>query len=44
MKAKTAKVEALTESIEERTNRIRDWGVKIVGMKEELSDAEEVSW
>merc|ERR1719183_2289927 len=41
MKAKTAEVEALTESIEEKTKRIGDLGVKIVGMKEDLSDAEE---
>ena len=41
MKSKTAKVEALTESIEEKTKCIGNLGVKIVGMKEELSDAEE---
>jgi len=41
MKAKTAEVEALTESIEEKTKRIGDLGVKIVGMKEDLSDAED---
>jgi len=41
MKAKTAEVEALTEQIEEKTKRIGDLGVKIVGMKQDLSDAEE---
>jgi len=41
MKAKAAEVEALTESIEEKTKRIGDLGVKIVGMKEDLSDSEE---
>merc|ERR1719174_591318 len=40
MKAKTAEVDALTESIEEKTKRIGDLGVKIVGLKEDLSDAE----
>merc|ERR1719162_400532 len=41
MKAKTAEVEALTEQIEEKAKRIGDLGVKIVGMKNDLSDAEE---
>merc|ERR1719183_37871 len=41
MKAKTAEVEALTASIEEKTKRIGELGVEIVGMKEDLSDAEE---
>jgi len=41
MKAKTAEVQALTEQIEEKTKRIGDLGVKIVGMKQDLSDAEE---
>ena len=41
MKAKTAEVEALTESVEEKTKCIGDLGVKIVGMKEDLSDSEE---
>jgi len=41
MKAKTAEVESLTEQIEEKTKRIGDLGVKIVGMKQDLSDAEE---
>merc|ERR1719262_96406 len=41
MKAKTAEVEALTASIEEKTQRIGDLGVKIVGMKQDLTDAEE---
>ena len=41
MKAKTAEVEALTESVEEKTKYIGDLGVKIVGMKEDLSDSEE---
>merc|ERR1740130_721715 len=41
MKAKTAEVEALTEQIEEKTKRIGDLGGKIVGMKQDLSDAEE---
>merc|ERR1719378_812929 len=41
MKAKTAEVEALTESIELKTKRIGDLGVKIVGLKQDLTDAEE---
>jgi chromosome segregation ATPase len=41
IKAKTAEVDALTASIEERTKRIGDLGVQLVEMKEELSDAEE---
>merc|ERR1719262_2079791 len=41
MKAKTAEVEALTESIELKTKKIGDLGVKIVGLKEDLTDAEE---
>merc|ERR1719436_1300900 len=41
MKAKTAEVEALTESIELKTKQIGDLGVKIVGLKQDLSDAEE---
>jgi len=41
MKAKTAEVQALTESIESKTKRIGDLGVKLVGMKEDLSDSEE---
>jgi len=41
VKSKTAEVDALTESIEEKTKRIGDLGVKVVGLKEELSDAEE---
>jgi len=41
MKAKTAEVDALTEAIEEKTKRIGDLGVKIVGLKEDLSDSEE---
>merc|ERR1719245_1611638 len=41
MKAKTAEVNALTERIEEKTKRIGDLGVKIVGLKQDLSDAEE---
>merc|ERR1719410_3257148 len=41
MKSKTAEVEALTEAIEEKTKRIGDLGVKIVGMKQDLTDAEE---
>jgi chromosome segregation ATPase len=41
MKAKTAEVQALTEQIEEKTKRIGDLGVKIVGMKQDLTDAED---
>merc|ERR1719361_2802368 len=41
MKAKTAEVEALTESIEEKTKRIGNLGVEIVGLKQDLTDAEE---
>jgi len=41
MKAKTAEVEALTASIETKTQRIGELGVEIVGMKNDLSDAEE---
>jgi len=41
IKAKTQEVQALTEAIETHTKRIGDLGVKIVGMKQELSDAEE---
>jgi uncharacterized phage infection (PIP) family protein YhgE len=41
IKSKTAEVDALTESIEEKTKRIGNLGVKVVAMKEELSDAEE---
>jgi len=41
MKSKTAEVDALTEAIEEKTKRIGNLGVKVVGLKEELSDAEE---
>merc|ERR1719498_798582 len=41
MKSKTAEVDALTEAIEEKTKRIGDLGVKIVGLKEDLTDAEE---
>merc|ERR1719245_2986671 len=41
MKAKTAEVEALTESIEVKTQGIGDLGVKIVGLKQDLTDAEE---
>ena len=38
IKAATAEVEALTESIEEKTKRIGDLGVKVVGLKQHLSD------
>ena len=38
MKAKTAEVEALTESIEEKTKRIGELGVEVVGLKQDLSD------
>jgi len=41
VKAKTAEIDACTESIEDKMKRIGDLGVKIVGMKEDLSDAEE---
>merc|ERR1719313_782968 len=41
MKSKTAEVDALTEAIEEKTKRIGDLGVKIVGLKQDLTDAEE---
>jgi septal ring factor EnvC (AmiA/AmiB activator) len=41
MKAKTAEVDALTEEIEEKTKRIGDLGVKIVGLKQDLTDSEE---
>merc|ERR1719190_145864 len=41
MKAKTAEVEALTESVELKTKRIGDLGVKIVGLKQDLTDSEE---
>jgi len=41
MKAKTAEVDALTASIEEKTQRIGNLGVKIVGLKQDLTDAEE---
>merc|ERR1719465_309038 len=40
MKAKTAEVEALTASIEAKTQRIGEVGVEIVGLKNDLSDAE----
>jgi chromosome segregation ATPase len=41
VKAKTAEIDACTSSIEDKMKRIGDLGVKIVGMKEDLSDAEE---
>jgi len=41
MKAKTAEVQALTESIEEKTKRIGSLGVEIVGLKQDLTDSEE---
>merc|ERR1719421_797130 len=41
VKAKTAEIDACTASIEDKMKRIGDLGVKIVGMKEDLSDAEE---
>jgi len=41
MKAKTAEVQALTESIEEKLKRIGSLGVEIVGMKQDLTDSEE---
>jgi len=41
MKAKTAEVDALTASIEEKTQRIGNLGVKIVGLKQDLTDSEE---
>jgi len=41
IKAKTDEVDALTASIEDKIKRIGDLGVKIVAMKEDLSDAEE---
>jgi len=41
MKAKTAEVEALTDSIELKTKKIGDLGVKIVGLKQDLTDSEE---
>jgi len=41
MKAKTAEVQALTASIEDKTQRIGEVGVKIVGLKQDLTDAEE---
>merc|ERR1719237_195012 len=41
MKSKTAEIDALTEAIEEKTKRIGDLGVKIVALKEDLSDSEE---
>lgn len=41
MKAKTSEVEALTESIELKTKKIGDLGVKIVGLKQDLTDSEE---
>ena len=41
IKAKTAEIDACTASIEDKMKRIGDLGVKIVGMKEDLSDAEE---
>merc|ERR1740130_727078 len=44
MKAKTAEVEALTEQIEEKTKRIGDLGVKIVGMKMTCPMQRSLSW
>jgi len=41
MKAKTAEVQALTESIELKTKKIGDLGVKIVALKQDLTDSEE---
>jgi len=41
MKAKTAEVQALTASIETKTQRIGEVGVEIVGLKNDLSDAEQ---
>merc|ERR1719498_1031472 len=41
IKAKTDEVDALTASIEDKIKRLGDLGVKIVAMKEDLSDAEE---
>jgi len=41
VKAKTAEIDACTAAIEDKMKRIGDLGVKIVGMKEDLSDAEE---
>jgi chromosome segregation ATPase len=41
IKAKTDEVDALTASIEDKIKRIGDLGVKIVALKEDLSDAEE---
>merc|ERR1719498_1288697 len=41
IRAKTSEVDALTASIEDKIKRIGDLGIKIVGMKEDLTDAEE---
>jgi len=41
IKAKTDEVDALTASIEDKIKRIGDLGVKIVALKEDLSDSEE---
>lgn len=41
VKAKTAEINALTAKIEETIRRIGDLGVKIVGMRNDLSDAGE---
>merc|ERR1719224_234965 len=41
IKAKTDEVDALTASIEDKIKRIGDLGVKIVALKQDLSDAEE---
>jgi chromosome segregation ATPase len=41
IRAKTDEVDALTASIEDKIKRIGDLGVKIVALKEDLSDAEE---
>jgi len=39
--AKTAEIDACTAAIEDKMKRIGDLGVKIVGMKQDLTDAEE---
>merc|ERR1719330_2265490 len=41
MSAKTKEVEALTSSIESKTTQIGESGVRLVHMKEDLSDTEE---
>ena len=41
VKAKTEEIDALTAAIEDKTQRIGDLGVQIIGMKEDLSDVEE---